>query len=63
MRIVVSTELVPLISTFNAEDPATAVLAAEIKVSGYDQQPHPMQEDVGLVDWITGAHFVLVCAK
>eukprot|EP00752_Nemacystus_decipiens_P007983 g7132.t1 len=31
MRMVVSTELVPLISTFNAEDPAAAVLAAEIK--------------------------------
>lgn len=50
MRTVVSTELVPLISTFNAEDPAAAVLAAEIKVSGYSQQSYPMQEDVGLVD-------------
>lgn len=35
MRMVVSTELVPLISAFNAEDPASAVLAAEMKVSGY----------------------------
>eukprot|EP00903_Cladosiphon_okamuranus_P011859 g11140.t1 len=31
VRMVLSTELVPLISTFNAEDPASAVLAAEIK--------------------------------
>lgn len=33
MRVVVSKELVPAISAFNAEDPSSAVLAAEAKVS------------------------------
>lgn len=32
MRMVVSTDLVPLIVAFNPEDPASAVLAAEAKV-------------------------------
>ncbi len=31
--MIVSTELVPRIVAFNAEDPASAVLAAEAKVS------------------------------
>lgn len=50
MRMVVSTELVPLISTFNAEEPAAVVLAAEIKVSGFSQQSKPTQEDIEFVD-------------